>query len=360
MSRYGFIKPALWGLMIVALTTVALAIDPPMPRPRRADRMPAPITAPVEAPAPAPADQVETETPAVEALEQATLPPQPVKLEARITESGGALADGVTWRIFETRTNAQGDLVLVAKSEEAQPRLQLVPGNYVIHLAYGRAQTTDTLAVKEGGTNKAVVLDAGGLRLNAAVTGDIAIPINLLRFDVYTGASDTSGQLVAESLSPNDIVTLSAGTYHVISYFGDVNAVVRADLQVEPGKLTDATVFHKASQVAFKLVSEPGGEAIADVDWTIKTVDGTVVYSSAGSFPSTVLAEGDYVVFAKKNDVVYNRAFQILPGAGSEIEVLTAVYQGAPAAAPPSPEAPAASEGAPTELLPEATPEPSP
>jgi len=121
-------------------------------------------------------------------------------------------------------------------------------------------------------------------------------------------------------------VTLNGGTYHIVSYFGDVNAVVRADLRVEPGQITDATLYHKASQVSFKLVSEPGGEAIADIDWTVKTQDGQTVFSSIGAFPSTVLAEGDYLVLAKRGEQVYNREFQVRPGAGEEIEVLTAVY----------------------------------
>jgi hypothetical protein len=35
------------------------------------------------------------------------------------------------------------------------------------------------------------------------------------------------------------------------------------DLRVEPGQLTDATLYHRAAQMSFKLVSEAGGEAIA-------------------------------------------------------------------------------------------------
>ena len=131
---------------------------------------------------------------------------------------------------------------------------------------------------------------------------------------------------MAQSLAANDIVTLNAGTYHVVSYFGDVNAVVRADLKVEAGQLTDATLYHKAAQTSFKLVSETGGEAIADVDWTVKTADGTSVFTNTGAFPSTVLQEGDYVVFAKRGDKVYNRAFQVQAGQPKEIEVLTTVY----------------------------------
>jgi hypothetical protein len=201
-----------------------------------------------------------------------------------------------------------------------------VPGNYVVHVAYGRAQTTDTITVVDGSNQKSLILDAGAIRLNAQVAGDIPIPINLLRFDIYTAGSDSERTLVAQNLAPSDVVTLNAGTYHIISYFGDVNAVVRADLRVEPGQLTDATLYHKASQVSFKLVSEPGGEAIADVEWTVKTQDGQTVFSNIGAFPSTVLAEGDYLVLAKRGEgVPYTREFQVQPGAGEEVEVLTTV-----------------------------------
>lgn len=325
---------------------LAVAEDAPIPLPRRLDRMPQVITeqvvdtvepadsadgaataggdeAAIDPASLAPAQQV----PAAAAVEAAVKKrPQPVTLMAKITEDGGALPDGVTWRVFETRTDASGDLILAQKSDDATAHIELAPGNYVVHVAYGRAQTTDTLTVKEGDNNKQLVLDAGAMRLNAAVTGDVPIPINLLRFDIYTAGNDSDRTLVAQNLSPNDIVTLNAGTYHIISYFGDVNAVVRADLRVEPGQLTEATLYHKAAQVSFKLVSEAGGEAIADIDWTVKTAEGQTVFTNIGAFPSTVLAEGDYLVFAKRGDQVYNREFQVQPGAAKEIEVLTTVY----------------------------------
>jgi len=78
--------------------------------------------------------------------------------------------------------------------------------------------------------------------------------------------------------------------------------------------------------VTFKLVTEAGGEAVADVDWTVKTADGETVFTEIGAFPATVLAEGDYLVFAKRGETVYNREFEVQPGQGREIEVLTTVY----------------------------------
>lgn len=264
---------------------------------------------------------------AAAAIETVTGDPQPVTLSAMITDGGRTLGGGVVWRIFSTRTDAAGQLELAAESDSPVAHVELVPGNYVVHVAYGGAQASETITVAEGQNAKSIVLEAGGLRLNAAVTGDIPIPINLLRFDVFSaGATENNRTLVAQGISANDILTVSAGTYHIVSYFGDVNAVVRADLRVEPGELTDATLYHRAAQVSFKLVSESGGEAIADVDWTVKTSDGTTVFTNTGAFPSTVLAEGTYLILAKRGETVFNREFQVQPGQPREVEVLTAVY----------------------------------
>jgi hypothetical protein len=233
----------------------------------------------------------------------------------------------VVWRVFAAKPDSTGQLQLAAKSNSAVATVKLAPGNYVVHAAYGRAQASDTLVVKTGQNDKTLVLGAGGLRLNAAVSGDVPIPINLLHFDVFTaGATDADRALVAPNMGANDVLTVNAGTYHIVSYFGDVNAVVRADLKVEPGQLTDATLYHKAAQVSFKLVSETGGEAIADVDWTVKGSDGSTVFTNTGTFASTVLQAGDYTVLAKRGDKVYNREFEVQAGGPKEIEVLTTVY----------------------------------
>lgn len=263
---------------------------------------------------------------AAEAIAEVTADPQPVTLTAMITDGGTTIGEGLVWRVFSTRTDDAGRLELAAKSESAVARMELAPGNYVVHVAYGRAQASDTITVAEGDNSKSVVLEAGGLRLNAAITGDVPIPINLLSFDVLTAsASESDRAVIAEDLGANDILTVNAGTYHIVSNFGGVNAVVRADLRVEPGQLTDATLYHRAAQLSFKLVSEAGGEAIADVDWTVKTADGaSTLFTETSAFPSTVLQEGDYVVTAKRGDAEFSRAFKVEPGQSQEVEVLTA------------------------------------
>ncbi|MBD8064389.1 hypothetical protein IC608_02720 [Devosia sp. PTR5] len=265
-------------------------------------------------------------TAATDAIDTATSAPQPVTLKARITHEGDPVTDGLVWRVFEATPDASGEVALVAKSEDGTGKFQLPPGPYMVHVAYGRAQVSQELNVVPGPNDVTIDLEAGALRLNSMVTGDIPISPTELHFDIMTAGSESSRQMVAENLAPNEIVTLTAGTYHIISRFGDVNASVKADLRVEPGEITDATLYQRASELSFKLVSEEGGEAIADVEWTVKTDDGTTIFTDRGAFPTTVLAEGDYLVLAKLGDRVYNREIQVQPGSPREVEVLTTVY----------------------------------
>jgi hypothetical protein len=290
---------------------------PPMPRPR-----PDPATLPRAA---APAPDAEA-NPAAAAIASVTSAPQSVLMSARITPDGAPIPDGLVWRIFDTKPDATGELALVAKSEGGPANVELPPGEYVVHVAYGRAQTSETMSIAPGPNEKSFVIEAGALRLNSSVTGDIPAPAELLKFDIFTGGDDANRTPIADGLLANEIVTLNAGTYHIVSHFGSINAIVRADLRVEPGQLTDATLYHHAAQIAFKLVSEAGGEAIADVEWTVKTADGETIFTDLGAFPSTVLAEGDYLVLAKQGEQVFNREFQVQPGSPREIEVLTSAF----------------------------------
>lgn len=286
---------------------------PPLPRPRPNREA-------------SPSNSGAQSTEATEAIAALTSVPQPVTLTAHITADGPAITNGLVWRVFDSTPDATGEMALVAKADTGIAEMELPPGEYNVHVSYGNAQLSETMSVVPGQNQKDIVLEAGGLRLNSAVAGDIPISPALLKFDIMTAGPEANRAMVAADLPANEIITLNAGTYHIISRFGSINATVRADLRVEPGELTEATLYHHASEVSFKLVSEEGGEAIADVEWTVKTSDGATVFSERGAFPATVLAEGEYLVLAKLGDQVYNREVQIQAGSPREIEVLSTIY----------------------------------
>jgi hypothetical protein len=333
------VQAALLPGIVLAFGVAAFAAEtpPPMPRPRpdiAAQPEPPPVAPGQESdrqklikqgfPGGEDGDALMPPTDSPADLAKLGTAPRPVTLVAEVTEKGARIGGGLTWRVFASAPDKNGNLAMIAKSSEASPTINLPPGNYLVHVAYGEAQASDTLDVRGTPSQKTMILDVGGLRLNAAISGDTPIPPSLLHFDVFTtGATQAERTLVAGKVKAGDILTLNAGIYHVISYFGDVNATERADLRVQPGQLTDATLYQKAAQVSFKLVTQSGGEAIADVDWSVKSRTGSQVFAQTGSYPSIVLEAGDYTVSAKRAGKVYSKDFTVAPGKQMDIDVVT-------------------------------------
>lgn len=252
-------------------------------------------------------------------------PAREIALQAKLTETGGAVEQGLTWRVFSLIPGADGKLPLLATAEGGSASFQLVPGDYFVNVAFGRAGATKKISIPQDGAidRQVLVLDAGGIILNAVSGSDVRIPPGELKFSVYSDEVMEDGErgLVVANVKPGMIVRLNTGTYHVVSDYGKVNAVIRADIRVEAGKLTEATIQHRAAKLTLKLVSEPGGEAIADTAWSILTASGDVVSESVSAFPTMVLAEGEYTAIARNKDKIYQRNFTVAAGVNTDIEV---------------------------------------
>lgn len=249
-----------------------------------------------------------------------------VAMEARLTADGEPMQQGLSWRVFSPIPAEDGKLPLLASSEGGSAAFQLQPGDYFVNVAFGRAGATKKLNVPTSGSvdKQVLVLDAGGILLNAVSGSDVRIPPKELSFSVYSADVREDGErgLVMADVKPDTVVRLNAGTYHVVSEYGDVNAVIRADIQVEAGKLTEATIQHRAAKIILKLVSEEGGEAIADTAWSILTSAGDIVGESVSAFPTMVLAEGEYSAIARNKDKIYQRDFTVVAGQNLDVEVL--------------------------------------
>ena len=269
----------------------------------------------VEAPLPAPSD--------IPALSETVPLPSGARydlvLQAALVAGGDPLAEGIVWRVFSALP-IEGRHQLFEEVMGGTTTVQLPAGDYLVHAAFGRAGATKKVTVADDDQMESLVLDAGGLQLNSVV-GEELIPADDLMQEILQ-ESDT-GELVTvvPNAAPGRVIRLSAGSYHVISRYGGVNAVVRADIEVEPGKLTETTMRHIGAEVTLKLVSELGGEALANTNWTVITQDGNTVHESIGAFPSLILAAGDYTAVATHQDKIYSRDFTVEAGVERDIEV---------------------------------------
>jgi len=286
-------------------------------------------------------------------------PPVPVTFKALLTEGGPKVESGLVWRVFSLKPGPNGTRKLISTHREANPTAALAPGEYLVNAAYGLSNLTKRLKVESGRSlEETFVLNTGGLKLGAVLANGQPLPAGSVHFDILSDDEDQFGKrrTILGNAKPGVVIRLNAGAYHIVSLYGRANATVRADVTVEPGKITDATIKHAAAPVTFRLVQKAGGEALADTKWTILTPTGDVVKEVAGALPTNILAAGNYAVVANHNGESYTSKFAVATGEAKQIEVvmeqgpatpevLKAITE--PTSPPPPAETPVATPGEP-------------
>jgi hypothetical protein len=293
----------------------AISLAPPS-GPAAAPLLPAPLTQP----------PVANVAPPVPSQVQASPlgPAQGVlALTARYGKDMPVINSGLVWRVYSDRPDESGAFKLIREDRGATPNIVLPPGSYVVHVALGLVSAVRPVTVKSDTDREAFVLPAGGLRIEGRV-GSTKIPQNQISFSIYKGSQFEGGERtpLLPSVPAGDVVLLQEGTYYIVSNYGDANSVVRSDIRVQASKLTDVTITHRAAVITMKLVSDKGGEALANTAWSVITPAGDVIKESIGAFPRVVLAEGEYRAIAKNEGKVFERPFNVVNGVDGEIEVV--------------------------------------
>ena len=342
-GRGGHVRAAMLAAALAFAPGAALAQSPGGPGEVSPPRPPAAIPTPptVQSLAPstgsvgpptsllpaAPAPPLPPPAPAAPAQLQSlpATPPGQVALavSARFGREPPGINGGLLWRVYADKPDPSGTFRLLREDRTATPTFTLPPGGYVVHVTFGLANAIKHVQLRAETVREVFEIAAGGARFEGRV-GDSRIPQGQIFFDIYPGSQFEPGdkRRVAQEIPTGDVVLLPEGTYHVVSNYGDGNAVVRSDIRVQPGKLTDVTINHRAAVITLKLVSERGGEALANTSWTVLTPGGDVIKESIGAFPRVILAEGEYAAIARNDGKVYNRTFKVEPGFDREIEVL--------------------------------------
>jgi hypothetical protein len=243
-------------------------------------------------------------------------------LEARLTEDGAPVANGLLWRVFGTQTQPDGKLPLIATASGGGAQFALEPGSYLVHAAFGRASASARISIGEEARRQTMVLNAGGLKLDASLPDGSPVRHAKLAFDIYDMGTDGERDLILPEVPPGKTVRLPAGTYHVVSRYGGINATIRADLRVEPGKLTEAAIEHRAAQVTLNLVRSENGFPLADTAWSVIGVSGEVLAEHVGAYPTLILAAGEYTAIANHRDAIYQHTFDVVAGRDITVRVM--------------------------------------
>ena len=259
-------------------------------------------------------------------------------LSASLGSSNEALRSGLYWRVFQERAEPDGSHAIAAESGEAAPTLDLPDGDYIVHAGFGLASGMKRVSVRGRAEAERLSLNAGVLKVTD-VLGDAAIPPSRTSLAIYVPErGNAEARLVIANARSTDMLRLPEGIYRVVSTYLDnqtsgstpapgaalnaTNSVVTAELRVQTGKLTDATLRHRAAMMTLKLVQTPGGEALASTSFSVLTPGGDVIREMIGAFPSLVLAEGEYVVIARRDGKTYQGAFTVQSTLDHDVEVL--------------------------------------
>lgn len=247
-----------------------------------------------------------------------------VSLTAYLTDDSQPIVQGLVWRIYRDGPGTTAAPVPLSTQRTANPRLRLEPGDYLINVAYGRANLTRRVSVTSQSSEERFVLNAGGLRVIPVLIDGRPAAGQPVSFDVQSDERDQYGQRtnIVTGAKPGIVLRLNSGIYNIVSIYGDANAVGRADISVEAGKLTEVTLVHPAAEVSFKLVTRRGGDAISDTQWNIANANGDTVRDSAGALPRHFLAPGSYIVTARHAGRTFRREFAVKAGDVANIEVI--------------------------------------
>ena len=195
-----------------------------------------------------------------------------MSLTARYGKDLPVINGGLVWRVFSDRPDETGTFKLIREERGATPNIVLPPGGYVVHVTLGLVSAVRPVTLKADTFRESFVLPAGGLRIEGRV-GTSKIPQNQISFAIYKGSQFEAAERAAllPSVAAGDVVLLPEGTYYIISNYGDANSVVRSDIRVQAGKLTDVIITHRAAVITLKLVGDKGGEALANTAWSVIT-----------------------------------------------------------------------------------------
>jgi hypothetical protein len=247
-----------------------------------------------------------------------------LRLRARITAATDPIARPIAWTVHRVDDSAEDKWPLVGERSAAEAAFDLAPGQYVVRAGYGAIKAAKVVVVQpRQQVDVTFILNAGGLRVVPALAFlDPPEGANAKHW-VFEAAADDRGnrRLFAETDRPGEVIRLNAGTYHLVSRFGDANAVVEADVTVKPGMLTEVEINHKAGIVHLGFARHDTDGPSETVQWQINDSNGSVIMRADGARISQILAPGAYIAAVDYGGRKFEARFEIDIGETREVNI---------------------------------------
>jgi hypothetical protein len=190
----------------------------------------------------------------------------------------------------------------------------------------GLAQIEQDINVKAGEQKRqALVLNAGGVRLQASLAGrNEPLDRNLL-YRIFSLSGKAGSQVNKEILTStlaSPTIFLPQGRYRIESQYGWHNARQTKDIEIAAGDVLTADFQHKVSDVKLRLVPRPGAAPMGRVKWTLKYNGGGTVLIAQDAAPALILQADHYQAVAQHEAKTYSQIFEAIPNEEQTIEVV--------------------------------------
>ena len=240
-------------------------------------------------------------------------------LTAGLGAAGAPLEAGLHWRVFDAHAQPDGSRPLAFETSLPQPTINLPAGDYVVHVAFGLASATKSIALGPEGHSERLGLAAGALRIAGTLQDKPIDPANLSLAIYVPERNNSQAKLVYAKAHAGEVIGLPEGTYHIVSTYLDTVGVGSVGV-AKPGAPTNAPV--PTNSIVSGDVRVAAGKIVDVTTFTVLTPGGDIIRELIGAFPSLVLAEGEYVVIARHDQKTYQATFQVQSGMDRDVEVV--------------------------------------
>ncbi len=245
-----------------------------------------------------------------------------LRLRGQITSSTAPITRPIDWAAYKVEDAKADRWRKIANVATPVASISLPPGQYVVRATYGAARAAKVLVVKPGKRIDATfILNAGGLRVLPALAFMDTPKGVVAKHWVFGAVPQENGKrrLFAQSDLIGEVIRLNAGTYSLVSRFGNANAVVETDVTIRPGMLTEVEINHKVGLVT--LLLNGAGQANDPVKWQLVDSKGTIVFRAEGSETAQVLVPGKYRATAEYRGKAYTSEFAVEIGEKKTVEI---------------------------------------
>ncbi len=248
-----------------------------------------------------------------------------LKLSARPAIGAQTLSDKVHYTIYKGAQSLDGKREQITQSNKTSPTFWLPAGDYFVKANYGLASADMAVQIKANQrTEKTVIINAGALRLSSRVEGLPETLKSQVFYVIYDTKPDLEGNYreIFTTSQAQRTVHIPPGEYLIEGRWGNTNARTPVSAVVTAGKLTSATVIHRAGRARFKLTAVPGGTPTGKPYWTFYDFSGAEIGRNVKPTPERIFSAGKYSVVVRYDDQEFKAGFTIKSGDEKQIDIV--------------------------------------